>query len=66
MSGRTPAGLAMLVLGGIWIAQGIDVLKGSPMTGVSFWAWAGVVLVIGGIGMIGWDVARLVRRRTGS
>lgn len=62
MGPRSIFGLALAVLGGIWVFQGVDVLKGSPMTGVAFWAWAGVVLIAAGAALIAWDV--VARRRT--
>lgn len=44
MNRRTITGIAaalLILTGVVWIFQGIGVLGGSPMTGVSFWAWAG-------------------------
>jgi hypothetical protein len=40
-------GLAALV-GLVFFFQGIGVLKGSSMTGESFWMWVGVVLIVAG------------------
>ena len=57
MSVRIVGGVLLLVLGVIWIAQGLDVLQGSSMTGQSEWAVAGVGAAIAGLGLIGWDVA---------
>jgi hypothetical protein len=34
----------MVVVGVIWTLQGLGYLKGSPMTGVEFWALVGPVL----------------------
>jgi len=51
-SARGVAGVIALLIGGVWIAQGLDLLKGSPMTGVGFWAGAGTVLVIAGAALI--------------
>ncbi len=45
---RILLGLVLDLLGGIWVLQGMNVLGGSPMTGVRFWAVAGVALVIVG------------------
>jgi hypothetical protein len=39
--------LAILV-GVVFFFQGIGVLKGSSMTGESFWLWVGVILVVAG------------------
>lgn len=38
----------MIVVGGVWFLQGIGVLPGSFMTGQSFWAiTGGLVLAVG-------------------
>jgi hypothetical protein len=38
----------MLLLGALWTLQGVGILAGSVMTGQSFWAMMGVLLLIGG------------------
>lgn len=38
-------GGVMDLLGTVWLLQGLNVLGGSPMTGVTFWAGAGVVMM---------------------
>ncbi len=45
-------GLLMSLTGVIWILQGINQLGGSPMTGQPFWAWAGLVALVSGLGML--------------
>jgi hypothetical protein len=50
------------LIGGLWIAQGFGVAKGSPMTGHSQWAWIGGALVVTGLGLVVWGV--LVRNHT--
>ena len=52
-------GLAVL-LGGVWILQGINVLPGSFMTGDVKWAIYGAILAVAGIVVILWS-----RRRPG-
>jgi hypothetical protein len=42
---RIGVALLLLVVGVVWIGQGIDVIKGSFMTGQAIWAVFGVVLV---------------------
>jgi hypothetical protein len=43
-------GIVCLVVGGVWVLQGIGVAKGSVMTGNAVWAVIGVgVLVVGAI-----------------
>ena len=34
------------LVGIVWIGQGLNVIKGSAMTGSNFWAIVGVVLLI--------------------
>jgi hypothetical protein len=41
-------GIIMLLLGGLWILQGIGMVGGSFMTGSSFWAITGTIVAIAG------------------
>lgn len=43
------AGVLLLLIGGIWILQGINVLPGSFMTGQTKWAVIGTITAIVGI-----------------
>jgi len=54
-------GVLLVLLGGVWALQGIGLLLGSPMTGVSFWMWAGIVLVIVGIVLVSVSLRRRSR-----
>ena len=45
-------GLACWVIGGVWIAQGVGSLKGSPMTGHPLWSYLGSGLVMVGIVLV--------------
>lgn len=45
---RIIGGLASLI-GVVWLFQGIGQLGGSFMTGQPFWAWTGLVTLLGGI-----------------
>ena len=45
-------GILFLVMGGVWILQGINVLPGSFMTGQTQWAVYGAIAVIAGIGLL--------------
>jgi len=49
----------MLLVGVIWILQGLNLLPGSFMTGHIQWAIYGVLLAIAGAGLVFW----LNRRR---
>jgi hypothetical protein len=40
----------LIAIGLAWIGQGTGILPGSgPMTGQSFWAWVGALLVVFGV-----------------
>lgn len=45
-------GLLCLVLGVLWTAQGLDVLGGSVMSGVTIWAVIGPIVAVGGLVLI--------------
>lgn len=45
---RTIAGVGLILIGLVWIFQGIGVLPGSFMTGQMFWAWVGTVCLVAG------------------
>ena len=45
-------GVLLDLLGSIWMLQGMNVLPGSFMTGQPFWAGAGAVAVIVGMGLV--------------
>lgn len=52
---------ALLILaGGVWFLQGINVLPGSFMTGQIKWAIYGIIAILAGIGLL------LFARRRGS
>lgn len=42
----------LLVVGGVWILQGADVLGGSSMSGQTQWLVIGIVAAIAGIGLL--------------
>jgi uncharacterized membrane protein HdeD (DUF308 family) len=46
------AGVLCLLLGCVWILQGINILPGSFMTGQTKWAIYGALLAIIGIGLL--------------
>ncbi|MEO6458425.1 MAG: hypothetical protein ABIO92_09175 [Chloroflexia bacterium] len=43
--GLVGIGLLMLLVGAIWILQGVNILPGSIMTGDPFWAVMGLLCV---------------------
>lgn len=46
------AGVLCLLLGCVWILQGINILPGSFMTGQTKWAIYGALLAVAGIAML--------------
>lgn len=45
-------GALLLLVGGVWILQGMGVLTGSVMTGQSQWLYIGIGVVLVGAGVI--------------
>lgn len=56
----TIVGVLLILVGGIWILQGANILGGSVMSGQSQWLYIGIVSAVVGAGLI-W----FVRRRHG-
>jgi hypothetical protein len=54
-------GALLLLVGGVWFFQGIDVFKGSGMSGKTLWAVVGPIVAVLGLALIGIGV-RAVRR----
>jgi uncharacterized membrane protein HdeD (DUF308 family) len=54
------AGVLLVLMGGVWILQGINVLPGSFMTGQTKWAVYGAIALVVGIALL-----VLARRRVG-
>ena len=50
--GMNVLGILCLLVGGVWILQGINVLPGSFMTGQTKWAIYGGLLATIGIGLL--------------
>jgi hypothetical protein len=48
----TIAGILLVLMGGVWILQGINVLPGSFMTGQTKWAVIGAITAAIGIGLV--------------
>ena len=54
-------GVLLSLVGLVWTLQGLDVLRGSAMSGSSLWATIGPIVLIAGLVLIGIAIAR--RRR---
>jgi LPXTG-motif cell wall-anchored protein len=52
------AGGLLVVMGGVWFLQGINVIPGSFMTGQTRWAVYGGVTVLAGIALLIWTRRR--------
>ncbi|MET0830971.1 MAG: hypothetical protein ABWY62_01220 [Acidimicrobiia bacterium] len=56
---RLILGLILVVSGVVWTLQGLDILGGSAMSGVTLWAVVGPLVAIAGL----WLAASGYRRR---
>ncbi|GAA2034346.1 hypothetical protein GCM10009819_18210 [Agromyces tropicus] len=56
-------GAVLAIAGAIWTLQGIGVLPGSVMSGVTMWAVIGPIVAIGGLALLGVGLARRRRSR---
>jgi len=45
-------GVVALVVGAVWVGQGLGYLPGSFMTGVRTWFWVGLACVLAGLGLL--------------
>jgi hypothetical protein len=54
------AGVLCLLSGGVWFLQGINVIRGSFMTGQTKWAVIGGLLLVAGIVLLIWANRRRV------
>lgn len=52
------AGVLLMLVGGVWFLQGINVLPGSFMTGQTRWAVIGGVCVVLGLGLAAYSRRR--------
>jgi hypothetical protein len=51
-------GVLLLLVGTLWILQGVGIAKGSFMTGSAFWGWMGVLCVVVGLPVLGLGLRR--------
>ncbi|QKJ20198.1 hypothetical protein [Microbacterium hominis] len=51
-------GVLLALVGAIWTLQGLNVLQGSVMSGSSMWATIGPFVLIAGVALIWFGVAR--------
>ena len=56
-------GVLLSAMGLVWTLQGLDVLRGSVMSGSSLWATIGPIVLLVGLVLIGIGIA-IARRRS--
>jgi hypothetical protein len=54
----TIIGIILILLGGVWILQGSNVIGGSVMSGQSQWLYIGIVVLIAGLVALWWTYRR--------
>ena len=57
------SGVVLSAVGLVWTLQGLDVLRGSVMSGSSLWATIGPIVLLVGLVLIGIGIA-IARRRS--
>ncbi len=57
------SGVILSCVGLIWTLQGLDVMRGSAMSGSSLWATVGPIVLVVGLVLIGIGIARRRRNR---
>jgi hypothetical protein len=62
---RRVVGIALCLIGIVWIGQGVGTVKGSFMTGQAGWAVTGAVALVLGIGLLISASRATARRRRG-
>jgi len=50
----------LLLLGGLWVLQGANLIGGSVMSGHSQWLYIGIVLVVVSLALLWWSNRRRV------
>ena len=60
---RLAVAAILFLVGLVWIGQGTGKIHGSAMSGVSFWAAAGVVLVALSVVILAWERWQTARGR---
>lgn len=50
----TIVSIVLILLGGLWILQGSNIIGDSVMSGQSQWLYTGIVLVVLGIAALWW------------
>lgn len=56
-------GIVAIVIGAVWVGQGLGYLPGSFMTGNRFWFWVGAACVLVGLALLLVSRRRAPQRR---
>ncbi len=51
-------GIILVLLGGLWVLQGSNVMPNTVMSGQNQWLYTGIVVLIAGIGVLWWTLRR--------
>jgi hypothetical protein len=51
-TGGVALGVLLLLIGAVWIGQGLGYIKGSFMTGAMQWFWIGLACAVAGVGLL--------------
>jgi len=65
MWGRVVGGVVLCLIGALWIAQGLNVVKGSGMSDHPIWAVIGAIVIAVGVWLITVGVRRGRALRSG-
>jgi hypothetical protein len=57
-------GVILSAVGLVWTLQGLDVMRGSVMSGSSLWATIGPIVLVIGLVLVGFAIAIAWRRRS--
>ena len=57
-AGAIVVAVIMLLVGAVWIGQGLGYIKGSFMTGSMLWFWIGCALVVASLILGGFALTR--------
>ena len=52
---RLIVAVVLALVGLVWVGQGIGIIHGSTMTGSSFWAVVGVLLLLLAVAILAWE-----------
>jgi len=55
---RRVLGAVLFLTGIVWIGQGTTLIRGSSMTGSTFWAVVGAICVVASLVLLGWPWRR--------